>query len=55
MLTIADLAEKKKDLTQQREQAVANVHAIDGALLLLEQLIGLSKEAEAKPSQSPDA
>lgn len=55
MVTIEMLTEKKKDLAQQREQAVANVHAIDGALQLLEQLISTSKEAETKPSQSPDA
>lgn len=45
MVTIAILTEKQQALTQQRDQAVANVHAINGALQLLEQLIALASVA----------
>lgn len=45
LLTIETLTDKKQALIQQREQVVANVHAIDGALQVLEELL-----TQAKPS-----
>lgn len=55
MVTIATLTEKKQTLTQQRDQAVANVHAINGALQMLEQLIAQADETltTAVPNEDP--
>lgn len=61
MLTIESLTEKKQALSQhrdqivanvramdqQREQAVAQCHGIDGALQLLDELIGAADPVKA--------
>lgn len=48
---MANLEEKLSDLKKQREQLIANVNAIAGAIQLCEQLIAEEKEdAKAVPS-----
>ena len=48
-MDVTTLMEKQKTLEQQRDQAVANVHALAGAIEFCKQLIA---EADALPAPS---
>ena len=52
---MSDLADKLNQLRQRREQAIANVHALNGAIELAEQLLAEQQEPqEARPKPEED-
>ncbi len=48
-MTIAQLTAKRDALLQQKEQALANLNALVGAVQILDELIAEEKKAEEPP------
>ena len=51
-MTIAELEEQLKSLTEQQKQAEVNFHQITGAVAMTQQLLDKAEEEEAKAKDS---
>lgn len=55
MVTREQLEERRRDLTEQRDRAMANVHAVSGAVQDVEYWLKILEEQEAAESEPKQA